>query len=157
MKIRNHGARQRGFTLIEIMVVVIVLGILAAIIIPNFASKPEEARVAKAKTDISSLCTLLEQYRLDMGKYPTEEEGLDVLRSRPSSSEASRWKGPYSTKSIPDDPWGHPYRYYNPCPNNIDGYGIESYGADGQAGGKGVIQSWESESKSKGNSSKRRE
>jgi general secretion pathway protein G len=137
--------KRRGFTLIEIMVVVIVLAILAAVIIPNFASKPEEARVSKAKGDISTLETLLEQFRLNLGRYPAEEEGLAVLRVPPQSSDADRWKGPYATKDIPKDPWGHDYHYYSPCPNGIDGYGIESFGRDNQPGGQEFdadIQSW---------------
>jgi len=142
---KNAIHNRRAFTLIEIMVVVIVLSILAAVIIPNFAGKPEEARVSKAKADISTLSTLLEHYRLDMGRYPSEEEGLEVLRVAPTGNDAQRWKGPYATKDLPKDPWGNPYKYYAPCPNGVDGYGIECLGRDGQPGGEGFdadLNSW---------------
>lgn len=137
--------RRHGFTLIEIMVVVVVLGILAAIVIPNITGKTDEASVARAQADIANLKTALESFRLNMRRYPTEEEGLDVLRNRPSGDDADLWKGPYITKSIPRDPWRNPYHYYQPAPNDIDGCGIESMGADGQPGGDGFnkdINSW---------------
>lgn len=143
---------KRGFTLIEIMVVVIVLSILAAVIIPNFASKPDEAKAAKARSDVSTIYTLLEHFRLDMGRYPTEDEGLEVLRRPPDASDASRWKGPYATKDIPKDPWGNAYKYYAPCPNGIDGCGVESLGKDNQTGGAGFdtdINSWTNEGEEK--------
>lgn len=141
-------ATHAGFTLIEILVVVVILSVLAAIIIPNFAGRPDEARVAKAKSDIASFRSTLATFQLDLGRYPTEDEGLAVLREPPATDDASKWKGPYITKSIPKDPWGEPYIYYSPAPNGIDGFGIESYGADRQPGGEGVnadINSWSDE------------
>jgi general secretion pathway protein G len=136
---------RRGFTLIEIMVVVVVLGILATFIIRSVAGKDEEARVAKARSDVAVLVSLIEQFRLDMRRYPTEEDGLEVLRTPPNGEDANLWKGPYSRSPIPNDPWGQPYRYLAPAPNGIDPFGIESYGADKQAGGAGNnqdINSW---------------
>jgi len=131
--------------LIEIMVVVIVLGVLAAVVIPNLIGRTDEAKVAKARSDISEVSTLLEHYRLDMRRYPTEEEGLDVLRNAPSSDDSNLWKGPYTRKPVPNDPWGRPYKYYSPCPNGVDEYGVESLGSDGEPGGTGYaedINSW---------------
>lgn len=137
--------RSAGFTLIEIMVVVIVLGILAAIVIPNIIGRTDDARVTKAQSDISMFTTLLEQFKLDMRRYPTEEEGLTALRTAPDAEDAGLWKGPYTQKAIPQDPWGHDYVYFNPCPNDIDPYGVVSYGADGREGGEDYdtdLQSW---------------
>lgn len=139
---------RRGFTLIEIMVVVIVLGVLAAIVIPNIIGRTDDSRVAKANSDLASFSTLLEQFRLDMRRYPTEEEGLQALRVKPDSEDGELWKGPYSVKDLPKDPWNHDYKYYSPCPNEIDEYGIECLGADGQPGGTGYnadIRSWKEE------------
>lgn len=137
---------RRGFTLIEIMVVVIVLGILAAVVIPNFVGQTDEARVAKARSDITTLSTTIEQFRLHMRRYPYQDEGLDVLRTPPNSEDANNWKGPYLTKNVPKDPWGNPYIYSEPAANGIDPYGITSYGSDGAPGGEGIdqdINSWE--------------
>src|SRR5512140_2544164 len=122
---KRMRGRRSGFTLIEIMVVVIVLSILAAVLIPNLASKPDEARVSKAQSDIGTLSATVEQYRMDMGRYPTEEEGLAPLRVKPSDNDAARCKGPYLTTDISSHPWGNDYHYVKPCPNGIDGYGIE--------------------------------
>lgn len=137
--------KRRGFTLIEIMVVVIVLGILAAVVVQNLAGSTDDARISKARSDISSLQTLVEAFRLHMRRYPTEDEGLGILREEPDSDDANLWKGPYTNRPIPNDPWGNPYQFYAPAPNGIDPYGIESMAADGQYGGEGVnkdINSW---------------
>lgn len=145
MKMKMFRRSRSGFTLIEIMVVVIVLGILAAIVIPNLAGKTDEARVAKAKSDISDLTGLVEAFRLDMRRYPTQEEGLDVLRVPPNSEDADKWHGPYLRKDVPKDPWGQPYIYSSPAANGVDEYGIESLGRDKVVGGEGLdadINSW---------------
>jgi general secretion pathway protein G len=154
MFLRNSRLANRAFTLIEIMVVVIVIAILAAFILPNIAGTPEKARAAKAQGDIADFSTLLEAFKLDLGRYPTQDEGLQALRTPPQSSEADRWKGPYLKKEIPKDPWGNPYVYTVPCPNGIDDYGIESLGRDGQPGGEGFdadINSWASHEEKKDN------
>ena len=145
MMINRAVNRRRGFTLIEIMVVVIVLGILVAVVIPNVVGRTDEARVAKARADIESMVMLVESFRLDVRRYPTEDEGLDIMREPPSGEDADLWRGPYSRKPIPNDSWGRPYRYYSPAPNDIDEFGIESLGRDGQPGGSGFdrdINSW---------------
>jgi general secretion pathway protein G len=127
---------RRGFTLIEVLVVVVILTILATSVMLTVTSKPDEARVARAKADISTYETALEQFRLDMLRYPDEEEGLRALVQKPDSEGADRWKGKY-VKRIEKDPWGHPYAYVCPGYYNPEGFDLISYGADGQEGGEG--------------------
>ena len=121
----------RGFTLIEIMVVVIIIGLLAAVIVPQVISKVDEARVAKAKQDIQSLETALTMFRLDNSKYPTTEQGLAALVSAPGND--PKWRGPYLGKSVPNDPWGRPFSYRSPAAGKE--FEIMSYGKDGSPGG----------------------
>ncbi len=122
----------RGFTLIEILVVIVILGILAAAIVPNIMDKPEEARIAKAKNDIAALESALNTYKLDNYSYPSTEQGLEALVSRPAGQpEPRNWnEGGYLTKKkLPVDPWGNPYRYLSPgARGTID---IYSLGPDG--------------------------
>jgi general secretion pathway protein G len=144
-QLRISRAR-RGFTLVEIMVVVVVLGILAAVIIPNLFGQTDKAMVSRARSDIATLATEVNAFRLDMHRVPTQDEGLGVLRVPPQGDDANLWKGPYATKDIPPDPWGVPYQYYAPCPNGVDEFGISSFGRDKAAGGTGLdqdINSWE--------------
>jgi general secretion pathway protein G len=134
-----------GFTLIEIMVVIVVIGILATFIISSVGSAPDDAKVARARSDIATMTTLIERFRLDMSRYPALDEGLEVMRTPPTSEDAALWKGPYTRSPIPKDPWGMPYEYLAPAPNGIDPFGIESLGADKQPGGEGInadINSW---------------
>lgn len=127
--------RHSGFTLIEVMVVVVILGILASIIIPKIMDKPDQARVVKAKSDIQNIQSALEIYRLDNYVYPTTDQGLDALVEKPSSNPPPHWK--QYLDRLPVDPWGHPYQYLNPGTHGgaVD---IWSYGADGQPGGDGI-------------------
>jgi general secretion pathway protein G len=125
---------RKAFTLIEIMVVVLILAILAALIVPRLISRTSDAKIAKAKADIATLSGLLNQYRIDNDKFPTTEEGLEALTVQPSS--ATNWKGPYTTKDISLDPWGNPYVYQCPGPNGQD-FLITCYGSDGAPGGDG--------------------
>lgn len=113
--------KQTGFTLIEVMVVVVILGILAAVVVPNIMNKPEEARVSKAKQDVRALEAALNAYKLDNYNYPSTEQGLQALVKKPSGSPpANHWNGPYIMK-LPLDPWHHPYQYMNPgVHGNID-------------------------------------
>ncbi len=104
--------RLGAFTLIEIMVVVVILGILAATIIPQFMGTTHDAKVSKAKSDVSELENALERFYIHMDRHPTTEEGLKVLVTAPPGDE-SKWRGPY-VKQLRDDPWGHPYQYRNP-------------------------------------------
>ena len=132
---------RRGFTLIEIMVVVIILATLASTVIITMSKKPEEAKVTKAKSDIGTFETVLETFRLEMGRYPTEEEGLQALVKEPESEDADRWKGPY-IKRVIKDPWGNPYVYKCPGDHNTNGYDLFSFGPDGQSGGDDDIDNW---------------
>lgn len=127
--------RQSGFTLIEVMVVVVILGILASIIVPKIMDKPDQARIVKAQQDIRAIQSALEMYRLDNYAYPTTDQGLDALVQKPSGNpEPPHWK--QYLDRLPRDPWGHPYQYLNPGVHGpID---IWSYGADAQPGGSGV-------------------
>ena len=116
MKNQTHKTLQRAFTLIEMLVVILILSLLAALIIPKLVAHVDEAKVATAKSDIATLKSCLQNYRLDNDKYPTTEEGLQALVVQPS--DAPHWKGPYTDKStIPNDPWGNPYQYQSPGPN----------------------------------------
>lgn len=134
---------QRGFTLIELMVVLVIIGVLAALIVPNVIDRADDARTTAARTDVNNLMNALKMYRLDNQRYPTAEQGLQALVQRPTAGPAApNWK-PYIDK-LPNDPWGRPYQYMNPgIKGEID---VLSLGADGQAGGEGKnadIGSWQ--------------
>ncbi|VVN38313.1 Type II secretion system protein G [Pseudomonas fluorescens] len=138
--LRHIPARaQRGFTLIEIMVVVVIIGVLGAIVVPQFMSRPDQAKVTAAKIDIQAIATALEMYRLDNFHYPSTQQGLEALSKRPSGMPAARnWNVQGYLKSLPVDPWGSPYQFINPGVQSIDGsYDLYSLGADGVAGGDG--------------------
>ena len=144
VRIAAKGA-QRGFTLLEIMVVVVILGILAALVVPKIISRPDEARVIAARHDIASLLQALKLYRLDSQRYPSTEQGLQALVVKPETAPLpSNWKAGGYVDRLPRDPWGHDYQYLNPgIHGEIDLY---SLGADGAAAGEGNdadIGSWE--------------
>ena len=136
-----------GFTLIELMVVIVILGILAGLIIPRIMGRPEEARQMKAQVQIESIETALRLYKLDNGSYPTTEQGLQALVEAPTVGELPRaWReGGYLEKGkVPKDPWGNEYIYLSPGPHGE--YDLSSYGADGQPGGDDKnkdINSWD--------------
>ncbi|MGP4956297.1 type II secretion system major pseudopilin GspG [Pseudomonas helleri] len=128
---------QRGFTLIEIMVVVVIIGVLGAIVVPQFMSRPDQAKVTAAHTDIQAISTALEMYRLDTFNYPSTQQGLEALVTRPSGTPlAKNWNPQGYLKSLPVDPWGTPYQYLNPGTHSA-GYDLFSFGADGVQGGEG--------------------
>ena len=124
-----------GFTLIEIMVVIVILGILAAVVVPRIMDRPDAARIVKAKQDIRAMEGALELYRLDNFNYPSTDQGLEALVSEPSGSpEAKNWKSGGYMKRLPKDPWGAEYQYLSPGVNGaID---IFTFGADGEEGGE---------------------
>ncbi|UCZ56748.1 type II secretion system major pseudopilin GspG [Desulfurispirillum indicum] len=141
---RVHS-RAKGFTLIEIMVVVVILGILAALVVPNILQRPDEARVTAARADIRAIANALEMYRLDNHTYPSTDQGLDALVRRPSGfPEARNWNSEGYLKNIPRDPWGNDYQYISPGTRAT--YDLYSFGADGREGGEGVnavIGNWD--------------
>lgn len=130
------ASARRGFTLIELLVVILILAILAVMIVPRMFGRIDEAKRARALSDLASLNNLLQQFRMDTGRFPTSEEGLEVLRVRPS--DVTNWQGPYTTNPIPLDPWNNPYIYEYPGPSGEeDTFLLMSYGADGAPGGEG--------------------
>jgi general secretion pathway protein G len=136
---------QRGFTLIEIMVVVVIMGILAALVVPKLMGRADDARITAAKQDISTLMQALKLYKLDNQRYPSTEQGLQALISKPTSGPAANgWKNGGYVEKLPKDPWGGQYQYLSPgVKGEVD---IFSYGADGQPGGTGNdadIGSWD--------------
>ena len=143
MKRNSRRARDAGFTFIEIMVVVSIIGLLMALVGPRFIRQQEKAEVKAAAAQIELLGTALDTFRLDVGRYPTTQEGLGALVQRPFGLE--RWDGPYLKKGVPADPWGHPYFYRGPGEGGRP-YDVYSLGADGAPGGDGNnrdVTSWE--------------
>ncbi|MCF7791057.1 MAG: type II secretion system major pseudopilin GspG [Victivallales bacterium] len=134
----------QNYTFIEIMVVVIIIAILAAVVMPKFAGRTEDARISSAQSQLSIFQTALSTYNLDTGKYPTTQQGLKALVEKPSSPPVpSTWKGPYlQSKKIPKDPWKNPYIYKCPGKHNTTSYDLYSYGPDGQQGGDDDITNW---------------
>lgn len=144
MTLQSKRTMQRGFTLIEIMVVIVILGVLAALVVPKIMSRPDEARAVAAKHDISALMQALKLYKLDNGSYPTTEQGLKALTQKPTVAPVpNNWKtGGYLDK-LPQDPWGRDFQYLSPgVKGEVD---VFSFGADGAPGGEGAdadIGSW---------------
>jgi general secretion pathway protein G len=135
---------QRGFTLLEVMVVVVILGILAALVVPKIISRPDEARAIAAKQDIASLMQALKLYRLDNQRYPSTEQGLQALVVRPSSAPlAPNWKVGGYVERLPKDPWGNAYQYLNPgVRGELDVFSMAADGAPGGEGNDADIGSW---------------
>jgi general secretion pathway protein G len=130
-----------GFTLIELLIVMVIISLLAALVAPRFFGQEKKAKQRGAKGQIALLESAVDTYRLDIGRYPTTEQGLEALRERPDGID--KWDGPYLRKELPLDPWGNPYVYESPSEHGE--YAILSYGADGQPGGDGIdmdIVSW---------------
>ncbi|QNA88441.1 type II secretion system major pseudopilin GspG [Massilia sp. Dwa41.01b] len=129
----RRGLKQ-GFTLLELLVVIVIIGLLAAYVGPKYFSQLGKSEVTIARAQIDAFEKSLDTYRLDVGRYPTGEEGLNALMAAPASAGA-KWNGPYLKKGVPQDPWGHPYQYRSPAAKGE--YEIISLGRDGQPGGSG--------------------
>jgi general secretion pathway protein G len=133
-EIRKLNLVRRGFTLIELLLVLVILAVLAAVVVPKFTKRSEEAKVAAAKADIASFKLALDTYEIDNSRFPSSEEGLQALVT--ASSTATNWKGPYVEHATENfkDPWGNPYIYRYPGQHNTNGYDLYSYGPDGREG-----------------------
>jgi len=143
IELMSYSRQQRGFTLIELMVVLAIIGVLAALIVPNVLGRADDARVTAARTDVSNLMQALKLYKLDNQRFPTAAQNLNALTLKPTTEPVpGNWK-PYLDK-LSNDPWGRPYLYMNPgIKGEVD---VLSFGADGQAGGEGNnadIGSWQ--------------
>jgi len=138
--------KRNGFTLIELMLVVVIIATLAALVVPRFTGRVDQAKISAAKADIlANLSTALDLYYMDNGFYPTTEQGLSALRVQPASSPVpSSWNGPY-IKRNPVDPWGNPYNYISPGIRNTSEYDLFSYGRNGIEGGGDDVVNWELE------------
>ena len=142
--IKQFKNDESGLTLIELTIVIVILGILAAFIAPRIVNAPQKAKVSKAKIEISNLKTALGLYMAEIGEYPTSEQGLDALWRAPNPSPLG-WAGPYLDQQLTDDPWGNPYVYRNPGSNYGYDYDLMSYGRDGKLGGTALdkdITNW---------------
>ena len=141
MQKRLYIADKRGFTLIELLIVMVIIGLLAALVGPRLFGGLGKGKQAAAKAQIEMLGQGLDHFRLDVGRYPTTQEGLNALVVNPG---VEKWEGPYLKKGLPNDPWGKPYQYQ--CPGSHGEYDLFSYGRDGSPGGEGEdkdVVSWE--------------
>ena len=137
----NHRSSTTGFTLLELLVVMVILGLLAAYVAPRYFSQLGKSEVRSAQVQVAALRSALDTYRLDVGQYPTTQQGLGALYARPSG--LAKWNGPYIQKAVPPDPWGRPYQYKSP--GDHGDFDVFSFGKDGQVGGSGEaadITSW---------------
>ncbi len=140
-QIENRTKREKGFTLVELLIVMVILGLLGALVGPELWKKIAGAKRKAAFTQIHEFGTTLDLYRLDVGKYPTTDQGLEVLRT--NQGDVSKWDGPYLKKEVPKDPWSNAYEYKSPGENGD--YDLISYGRDGAPGGEGEdadVVSW---------------
>lgn len=137
----SSPGRTAGFTLLELLIVLVILGLLIGYVAPNYFQQEDKSKVKAARAQIKALEDALDQYRLDVGRYPSSEQGLAALMAPPPGE--SRWQGPYLKKGVPTDPWGNPYQYRSPGEHGeVDLY---SFGKDGQPGGTGLaadITNW---------------
>jgi general secretion pathway protein G len=137
--VRRCAARA-GFTLIELLLVLVILSVLAAVVVPKFTKRSEQARITAARTDIANLEVALDAFEIDTGRFPGTRQGLGALVEEPAGVED--WRGPYIKRGVPSDPWGNPYVYKYPGDHNEEGYDLYSFGPDGQSGGGDDIVNW---------------
>ena len=134
-----EGRGRKGFTLIELLCVLVILAVLAAVVVPKFTNRTEQAKGVAATTDINILDGLIEQFQVDTGRFPTSDEGLGALLTQPAN--VKNWQGPYLKKGVPNDPWGNPYVYRYPGAHTQNGFDLFSMGPDGREGGDD-IRNW---------------
>jgi general secretion pathway protein G len=139
--LRRSSSLRHGFTLVEMLLVLVILAVLAAIVIPKFSGRSQQAKETAAKSQISSIEMALDAFEVDTGAYPQSNGGLDALVTEPNG--VSNWKGPYLKKGVPPDPWNSAYIYTFPGKNNAKGYDLMSVGPDGRAGGDDDITNWD--------------
>lgn len=138
---RNRDRDASGFTLIELMLVMVILATMAAIVLPKLTGRSKQAKITAAKTQVSQLEVALDAFEIDLGRYPTTAEGPRALVQKPTS-EADGWQQPYLKRDVPKDPWGNDYVYRYPGQYNEDGYDLYSLGPDGKLGGEDDITNW---------------
>jgi general secretion pathway protein G len=136
MNLKHRPSRPSGFTLLELLVVMVIIGLLAGFVAPRFFAQIGKSETKAARAQLDALEKALDQYRLDVGRYPGTEQGLVALVERPAG--LTRWSGPYLKKSVPQDPWGHPYLYKSPGDHGE--FDLLSLGKDGQPGGTGEAE-----------------
>ena len=134
------GGLARAFTLIELLLVLVILATLAALVVPKFTRRSEQAKVTGARADIANIEVVLDAFEVDCGRYPTTQEGLGALLNEPTG--LAGWQGPYLKRGMPKDPWGNPYVYRSPGQHNTNGCDLYSMGPDGQDGGSDDIDNW---------------
>jgi general secretion pathway protein G len=142
---RNLATRQRGFTLVEMLLVLVILATLAAVVVPKFAGRAKQAKVTAAKSQISNLEIAIDSFEIDMGYFPKAGNDLRDLVAEPNSNNVQDWHGPYLKKGIPRDPWGNDYVYNYPAKMNIGSYDIYSGGPDMKTGTDDDITNWQTE------------
>ena len=142
---RNLATRQRGFTLVEMLLVLVILATLAAVVVPKFAGRAKQAKVTAAKSQISNLEIAIDLFEIDMGYFPKAGNDLRDLVAEPNSNNVQDWHGPYLKKGIPRDPWGNDYVYNYPGKMNIGSYDIYSGGPDMKTGTDDDITNWQTE------------
>lgn len=136
----KRSRRRAGFSLIELLLVLVILSVLAALIMPRFTNRSEKARITAAGSDINAIGTALKMFEIDNGRFPTSAEGLSALRQQPAG--ITDWQGPYLDRTEFKDPWGNAYVYRSPGQQNADGYDLFSPGPDGQEGSSDDITNW---------------
>lgn len=137
--IRQDSRRREGFTLVEMLLVLVILAVLAAVVVPRFAGRGKQAKITAAETEISTLETALDMFEMDNGYFP-KSGNLESLVVQPNNT--PHWKGPYIKREVPKDPWGNDYLYEYPGRHNANGYDLSSFGPDGRAGGDDDIVNW---------------